>query len=141
MTFVPPKVNQNVWATYVEDRRPQFKVHSSEAKANSAVGTHYPQRTVVKYNLVDGEWAVNETFETPDNCAYCGADLWTYPNPQYPNYKRYTGDRPWTVDGPMYNRPIICYICTRKDRNEYNAGWKRKAEIAELDRLKAKYDN
>jgi hypothetical protein len=58
--FVPPKPKLGVFATYIEDRQPQFKVHTDRGKARSAVmyNIHRGARGGVIYQLVDGDWKI-----------------------------------------------------------------------------------
>jgi hypothetical protein len=131
--FVPPKVRQHIWATYVEDRSPQFKVHSSEGLANSAVGYHYPGTTVVKYKLQDGEWQVYETYETPKTCAWCEQPfvkvMWSRLH-----------FRPREAKGPEYRKPVICADCHKKDYEAWLEKTKVQSELYELQRLKSLYE-
>jgi len=136
MPFVPPKVNQNVWATHVPNRSPAFKVHSSEGLANSAVGYHFPGVTVTKYKLTDGEWAVHTVFEVPPVCDRCSKEFTT------DRWGRKQVDRPYKRSGnAKYSDPCICRPCYDKEYAAIRAEWLEKEERRRLAELQAKYGN
>lgn len=137
MTFVPPKVNQNIWATHVPGRSPVFKVHSSEGLANSAIGYHFPGVTVTKYKLVDGEWAVHQVFEKPESCDWCGGTFIIHQYGRDYTYAR----RPYNprTTHAKFNLPVICESCYQKDYKAQRAEIEKQRELAKLAELKAKY--
>lgn len=68
------------WATWIPDRRPEFKVHSDLGKAKNAIGMEvsgrnakirrardgkpeYPIRGGVLYQLAEGKWVVRAIVE------------------------------------------------------------------------------
>jgi hypothetical protein len=55
--YRPPKAPE--WATYIEDRRPQFKVHNGRGQALNAVRLVLAKgmRGGIVYRLIDGTWA------------------------------------------------------------------------------------
>jgi hypothetical protein len=135
--FTPAKVRQYIWATYVHGRSPQFKVHSSEGLANSAIGYHYPQSTVVKYKLQDGEWQEFEAYEPPTNCDWCNG---TFLTRGYVNREHISYHRPRYAPGPEFKKPVICFACHEKEYNEHREKARVEQEPKELERLKSLYE-
>lgn len=87
------------WATWVPDRRPEFKVHSDLGKAKNAIGMEltgrnnkprphptienkkeFPIRGGVLYQLADGKWIVRAVVEPgtykSDHLLYTNARKW-----------------------------------------------------------------
>lgn len=61
MLFKPPAYkikDPPIWATYIQDRSPQFKIHNKLEQANAALNYGYSsnRRGGVLYELVDNEW-------------------------------------------------------------------------------------
>ena len=136
MSFVPPKVNQNVWATHVQTRSPNFKVHSSQGLAHSAVGYHFPENTVTMYHLENGEWAVYRVFERPTECDRCHGTL------KVTGYGRtYTQfRRPYKQRGQArFDEPVICESCYNVERDAFIQKQQKQRELKQLAELKAKY--
>jgi hypothetical protein len=134
MAFTPPKVDQNVWATYVSRRSPSFKVHSSKGLAHSAVGYHFPGEDVIMYHLENGEWTVYNEFLVPTICGRC----------QGPFTKNQWGyielRRPYRKAGmARFNEPVICETCYQAERTEVIRKDDEKLELKKLAELKAKY--
>ena len=136
---VPPASPQlPPYATYVEDRSPKFKTHTTIGNAHGAVVAHYPSNNVWVYELGPDGWKVIEEYLVPDACAYCGGG-WEYVS--YGN-RTYSGKyRPWGERHlKEYEKPIICRACYRKTVDEYNADQIRERELRELARLKETYE-
>lgn len=81
-----PKPNP-MWATYIYDRTPRWKVHNDRGKAHNAVyyKLYSGPRGGVIYKLVDNEWTEDERVEgtggargaaVPGECAECGRQVW-----------------------------------------------------------------
>lgn len=135
--FVPPKViRQHVWATYVEGRSPAFKVHSSEGLANAAISNHYPGRSVIKYNLVDGEWKEHTRFVSPTECEYCNGPLSEKTPWGSTRFGRY---RPYGYKGRAFLQPVICRTCYTKTWEDFRRQSQEERERAEYERLKEKF--
>lgn len=70
-----PPTDMPTWASYVEGRRPQFKLHRHKGLAKNAI--MYPRRQTphgggVIYQFVNGEWEVYYVFEQNWECYICG---------------------------------------------------------------------
>lgn len=65
------------WASYVEKRRPQFKVHRNRGQAKNAVmySLHGWPRGGVIYHNVDGKWEVFFVYEQDMTCTICGEQI------------------------------------------------------------------
>jgi hypothetical protein len=66
--FTPPDIKVPRWATYIPDRRPQFKMHTSKGLAKSALSIYADWgrgslRVGVLYEHVEGEWVERANIE------------------------------------------------------------------------------
>lgn len=102
----PPRLTME-WASYVADRKPQFKVHSNRGQAKNAVMYQLRNgpRGGVIYHLEKGEWVVSFVYEQDWNCWVCGEEItdrndisqvsykWKREQTRYVHYERRTAGR------------------------------------------------
>lgn len=123
ISFKPPARDKKVWATYVKTRSPEFKIHSKEGHATSAISTHWRSSDTAKYVFVDGQWIAEFSRKRPENCSECELPVMRQVTPQeagdyniraYRN-QIYTAHQHWLDD---YLRPwesrVVCTLCMRK---------------------------
>lgn len=114
------------WATYVADRSPKFKVHTTRGFANAAISNHWPSTPVELYHLESGGWVLKESYPVPTNCAECDIKI-TRKRVQY------------GTKGPKFKRPIVCGECWDKAYHAELDRRREQAEREELERLQQKY--
>ena len=92
---VPP------YATYIQNRSPQFKIHTNVGHAKNAINGS--GRGII-YQLIDGEWVEIDRHEPQTQCAHCEQPFqrsgWRR---SYTLYKH-----PAT---PAYKKPEVCEDC------------------------------
>lgn len=111
-----PKLYQ--WATFIQDRSPQFKIHRNIGHARSAIGNRARMRdyllimtaSCALYRLVDGEWR-------PESVFSCGDKLNHFPWQQDPGsaQERMTADAKRGVENILGN---LRYLMGRLNLSE-----------------------
>lgn len=130
-----PHAEAHVWATLIPGRTPEFKVHRTEGLANSAMSQRGVYASFAKYELVDGEWKRRFLYVPRSACDRCKAPYAIHET----GYSRMRNIDS-TFDGPNYLAPVICNMCNREDEERRYAVLMKKRDLAELERLKAKYE-
>jgi hypothetical protein len=128
----------NMWATYIPNRSPEFKVHKNEGLANSAMGQRDLNESYAKYALRGGEWVKVYEYQPKHFCDWCSKNLHENEKDARGRY-RTTRYRPPHSKKPKWQQPVICAGCyntavAQKRREEQEA-----RERAELKRLQDKY--
>lgn len=111
MAFDPnkPEFNPNKptpeWATYLEGRRPKFKIHTNLGNAKNALNVKYPHEGGIIYQWVDGQWEEWDRSVIPENCPWCDKP-----------FKDATSiylSTPCTVSKAKfsYKTPVVCWKC------------------------------
>lgn len=109
MTFpdtIPASTSQ--WATMIPARNPEFKVHSKESLANSAMSQRGLRESFAKYELVGDKWILRWKYEPRDACDRCGV---LYKNIQGTNWDR-SRCRPDHAT-PAWSSIVVCCSCKR----------------------------
>lgn len=73
----PQTPNTYLWASYVKDRRPQFKLHKNRGQAFNAVMLvlhRHPRGGVIYFLNADNEWEVDFAYEQDLHCVQCGVE-------------------------------------------------------------------
>lgn len=128
-------VDAHIWATMIPARTPEFKVHKTEALANSAMGNRNIHESYAKYELVNGIWEKRYEYVPPAVCDSCGG-----PFIGTRSYDRGMNRKAHFYKGPQYLAPVICSKCYEADRAEHNRIWQEKRERETLAKLQAKYN-
>lgn len=73
MTKFPDTIpaDSSNWATKIPGRNPEFKVHTKESLANSAMSQRNLYESFAKYELVGGEWVLRYKYEPRPDCDRC----------------------------------------------------------------------
>ncbi len=121
------------WATFVPERKPQFKVHNTKGLAHSALGQRNYYESYALYELVGGIWHRRFEYVPGSDCNYCGNE---FSKDQWGGYVRI---RPLS-DGPGWNKKPICNKCYTVQREQRNREIREAQERAELARLQAIYN-
>ena len=132
-----PAAEANVWATMIPARTPEFKVHKTEALANSAMGNRGISERYAKYELVGGVWIKRFEYVPPEVCDSCGGPFVGTRSA----YDKGRHRKTHFYKGPQYLAPVICNKCYEADRVEHRRIWQEKHEREELARLQVKYNN
>lgn len=114
------------YATYVENRKPQFKTHTNRGHAYNSINNHYKSSDCGIYEFIDGNWTLIE--EVPmARCSECnltrfdryeyhsnGAFARTYTSNRYFYYiySSWKNKDKWQV--PVYKNILICNVCKHK---------------------------
>lgn len=109
MDFDPNKKGKPVyeWATYIPERRPQFKAHRNVGHAKNA----FKYRSdAILYHWEEGEWVEKyrvEDLKSPDTCDWCSESTITY------HYRRAynAGDWYWPKNGKLHME-YLCRDCS-----------------------------
>lgn len=112
--FKHPGPKQPEWATFVDGRSPQFKMHNHKGHATNAISTHRQGSRVqlLRWNAQDGDWDIEYEHTPATHCERCGHKFWTggmYDRGTVENYYDRSDPR------PQYQRDIICRLCNLKD--------------------------
>jgi hypothetical protein len=105
---IPAKRKEFFWATYIPDRRPEFKMHTKRAHALNAA--QY-RNNYILYQWVDNEWVERSRLENfyDQKCHYCGY--------YFEGYQRYGGYSEWIdKDTDFPKRVRVCYECKFKKK-------------------------
>lgn len=133
------RANPPEWATFVPDRTPAFKLHTSKQLAHSAIADKKPKREVALYHIESDEagkpvWRKVWEYVYPDNCERCGGSF---------EWERFGRKRieyclPRGADR-VIDKPVICRECQSKESDEAKERARKAWEIKELERLQDKY--
>lgn len=110
-----------LWASYIPNRSPKFKVHKTEGHAKNALAYYWPHREGIMYESVDGEWVERDRAVFPTTCVTCDGPL----SPR--RYYRHGHDLPRAFlsneqkDLPAYKKPRECDDCN-ETRTGYSWG-------------------
>ena len=119
------------WATFCPARKPAFKVHTSEALANSSIANHKPQWEIALYHLEVEEGAVvwKKVWEyvKPDCCEWCGGPF------------RYNPSLPYNDEGRVKDAPLVCDRWRARKRQELVEKKVRKNDLKQLEELRRRY--
>lgn len=136
MTSFPdviPQKEAHIWATMIPGRSPDFKVHKSEALANSAMGQRGFHAEYAKYKLESGGWTKVFEYHPPTICR-CGNRYKDHSG----SYYRHFYEDPSSTEAKYKQKPI-CRVCYETQQAELNRHRQEQRERAELARLAAKY--
>lgn len=108
MTNFPDTIpaDSSNWATKVPRRHPEFKVHSKESLANSALGQRGLNESFAKYELVNGQWVLRFKYEPREDCDRCHR-LYSEMTDSYWHRRRC---RPAHAK-PQYSSLVVCNNC------------------------------
>lgn len=127
---------QEPFATVVPYRSGNdFKVHRTEALANSALAYH---KQGAKYQQIDGKWVKVWEFKVPDNCHNCN-DLLNEDRDRRPTQWGSKGEwyRSPLWRGTAIFKPYLCKPCFDKEDEAVRDRQKAKAFRAEQKRREA----
>lgn len=117
MDFNPnkPALTKNYfWATYIPDRRPNFKMYSQRGHALNSF--QYKSKGIL-YKWIEEEWKeifrLDESFKKSDNCQLCNASLIREYRTNH--VRRYNnGERKWiNLDADRLGLIWVCRHCKR----------------------------
>lgn len=110
------------YASFVLNRRPRFKVHSTMGPAKNAIQSHGPGGGII-LELNDGEWVPIHQWYAPKTCDKCGSGA---------HYDEYSGGYTWrsklnrvfpkntSVEYGAHNYQYWCWDCLEKRNYDPN---------------------
>lgn len=118
----PAQTKEYFWATYIPDRRPQFKMYAQRGHALSAF-KYRDNGILYTWDKKKEEWTEVYRLENdtkPDNCENCGAPIKVWRKSAVigtDGYWTYPGERVWVDKKTDHPRLIhVCYDCERRLR-------------------------
>lgn len=107
---------QGVWATKIPYRNPEWKIHESEGKANSALSQRGMYESFAKYQLIGNDWHKVFAYVPSDTCR-CDQKYTDVFQKHFSHRSSYTLGKFMLDDKRLYKGDLpLCYECYETER-------------------------